>query len=204
MKRCSVVILLLFLLNVPLFAQSGGLTAEQEEKIKRLSSDVETLLADNASLRKKISDLSDEVARLRQEQNKPGADAALTSVREDMRKLAEKIQEVDRKRIDDSKTVSEELTRIEKGLKGIAANASRPTPRPTKPDPEPSAPNGPVGEYEVKSGDSLLKILTMANARFKDEGRKSITLKQIQDANPGLNPDKLRAGQKIYIPIPEK
>ena len=204
MKRCSLIIFLLFLLNIPVLAQTGGLTAEQEEKIKRLSSDVETLLADNASLRKKISDLSDEVARLRQDQNKPGADAALSAVRDDMRKLAEKIQEVDKKRIDDSKTVSEELSRIEKGLRGVASTVSRPTPKPTKPENEPAAPSGPVGEYEVKAGDSLLKIMTMANARFKDEGRKSITLKQIQDANPGLNPDKLRAGQKIYIPIPEK
>ena len=45
-------------------------------------------------------------------------------------------------------------------------------------------------EYEIKKGDSLAKI----SGQFKK------TVKEIQDANPGVDWGKLKVGQKIKIP----
>src|SRR5687767_12371282 len=91
--------------------------AEQEEKIKRLSSDIDTLLAANADLQKKISELKDEVARLYEGQSKAPNDSTLEPLRDDLRKLADKIQEVDKKRIADKEIVVEKLEDIERIIK---------------------------------------------------------------------------------------
>jgi len=54
------------------------------------------------------------------------------------------------------------------------------------------APVGPTTEYAVRKNDSLAKI---AKA-------KGVTLKALQQANPGLDPRKLKVGQKIQVPAP--
>ena len=54
------------------------------------------------------------------------------------------------------------------------------------------APVGPTTEYAVKKNDSLAKI---AKA-------KGVTLKALQEANPGVDPRKLKVGQKIQVPAP--
>jgi LysM repeat protein len=52
-------------------------------------------------------------------------------------------------------------------------------------------------EYEVKSGDTLSAII----AAYREQNIK-ITLKQVLNANPGLDEKKLKVGQKIFIPAP--
>ena len=54
------------------------------------------------------------------------------------------------------------------------------------------APVGPTTEYAVRKNDSLAKI---AKA-------KGVTLKALQQANPGVDSRKLRVGQKIQVPAP--
>jgi LysM repeat protein len=54
------------------------------------------------------------------------------------------------------------------------------------------APVGPTTEYAVRKNDSLAKI---AKA-------KGVTLKALQQANPGVDPRKLKVGQKIQVPAP--
>jgi LysM repeat protein len=39
------------------------------------------------------------------------------------------------------------------------------------------------------------------NAEFKKLGKKQVTQKQVLAANPGLNPNNIRVGQKIFIPV---
>jgi len=54
------------------------------------------------------------------------------------------------------------------------------------------APVGPTTEYAVRKNDSLSKI---AKA-------KGVTLKALEQANPGVDPRKLKVGQKIQVPAP--
>ena len=54
-------------------------------------------------------------------------------------------------------------------------------------------------EHAVASGDTLS---TIAQA-YKEKGIK-VTVDQILKANPGLVPEKMKVGQKIFIPAPEK
>jgi LysM repeat protein len=72
----------------------------------------------------------------------------------------------------------------------VAQNTNVPvTPIETLPPPVPA---GPTTEYAVRKNDSLAKI---AKA-------KGVTLKALQQANPGVDARKLRVGQKLQIPSP--
>ena len=50
-------------------------------------------------------------------------------------------------------------------------------------------------EYVVKPGETLSAIVQACR-----EQKIKVTQKQILDANPGLKPDLVKAGQKILIP----
>jgi LysM repeat protein len=53
-------------------------------------------------------------------------------------------------------------------------------------------------EYEVKKDDTLSLIVKA----YRDNNIK-ITMDQVLKANPGLKPEKMRVGQKIFIPAPQ-
>jgi LysM repeat protein len=75
----------------------------------------------------------------------------------------------------------------------VAQNTNVPiSPAPVELAPAPIVPAGPTTEYAVKKNDSLAKI---AKA-------KGVTLKALQQANPGVDPRKLKVGQKIQVPAP--
>ena len=58
--------------------------------------------------------------------------------------------------------------------------------------------DGKVFPYTIQSGDTIDAIV----AAYKEKDIK-ITVAQILAANPGLKADRLRVGQKIYIPAPK-
>ncbi len=53
-------------------------------------------------------------------------------------------------------------------------------------------------EYVIKSGDTLEAIVQA----YREKNIK-VTVSQIVNANPGLKPERLRVGQKIFIPAPQ-
>ncbi len=55
-----------------------------------------------------------------------------------------------------------------------------------------------VFQYTIQSGDTLSAIV-----QAYKEKNINVTAAQIQAANPGLKADRLRVGQKIYIPAPK-
>ena len=59
------------------------------------------------------------------------------------------------------------------------------------PTPPPAAPAG-VTDYTIVKGDILANIATKLH----------VSVKAITDANPGIEPTKLKIGQKIHIPAP--
>lgn len=52
-------------------------------------------------------------------------------------------------------------------------------------------------EYVIQSGDTLSSV-----AQAYREKNIKVTVDQILKANPGLNANKLKVGQKIFIPTP--
>jgi len=171
--------------------------AATQERLDKLSGRIEDLTAMQETLRKQIADLSRELEGVREQSGKPNTSYAR---QEDLTRLAEAIKEVDRKRIDDAEKIHSELLNLRKVLEA-------PPPKPKKsplaePKETPGTGNSPTPEkgyeYVVKSGDTLDAIA----AAFKEKNIK-VTVAQILKANPGLKAERLKVGQKVFIPAPQ-
>jgi len=202
----------LSLLPLPALGQDAAATnaagkaaavAEQQgldEKFKQMADDIERLRAANQMLLDKLSALKEDLKQIRAEQARLAANAA---GRDDLKPLAQRIEEVDKKRQEDKDTISEEIKKSAARLEKLLTNAAEISPKPPlKPAPAvaPAAENG--FSYTIKDGDRLLDIVNAYNAEFKSKGMKTITLKQAKDANPGVDWNNLHIGQKIVIPRP--
>lgn len=163
---------------------------DAEERYKRLSSAVEELQAAHAALRKRVGELEETVQKLREELFR--ITNGLAS-RADLALLTEKLAELDKGREADKKLILEQLSKLGASLKNLH----------TAPPPAPATTSSSAVEkgyeYVIQPGDTLSKIIKAYN-----ENGIKVTLKQVQDANPGLNPNALKIGQKIFIPAPSK
>jgi len=175
--------------------------AATEERWNKLSGQIEDLLAGQAAQQKRIAELTRELENLRSEQSsKPSANYATT---DDLKRLADSVKEVDRKRMEDYEKIRTELVKLGK-------TASAPTPAQSKKVAVPSqqdsaAPSDTTRskkeegyEYTIQQGDTLSAIVQA----YRDKNIK-ITKEQIIKANPGLVPEKMKPGQKIFIPQPQ-
>ena len=203
-------LLLLFLaaglLNRPLLAQTPNTASaiadkqETEERYKRITTDMESMLAANLALQKKVSALENELQKLREEQSQLRSANNNNNTTESLKRLAEKIQEVDQKREADKELIRSDIAKLGKKL-------LEPAPRsPSKPlvVPEPSSGAEKGFPHAIESGETLGKIVSDYNAAFKAKGMKTITQKQVMDANPNVNWNKLKIGQKIFVPAPSE
>jgi LysM repeat protein len=157
---------------------------------------------DNESMKAKIAALEQKFDDLRQQL---AASANNSGVQENLKRLAEKIAEVDRKREEDKQGISDEIRKSIGGLeKSLASSGSSPrssTPRPPPVTDSTATQNG--FSYTIQEGDTLLAVRKAYNTDFKSKGWKTISMQQIMDANPGVDWNRLRVGQKIVIPRPE-
>jgi len=173
-----------------------------EERYKRIAADMQALQMDNESMKAKITSLEQKIDDLRQQL---AASASNTGVQDDLKRLAEKIAEVDKKREEDKQGISDEIRKSIGGLEKSLATSSGPvrstTPKVPPPAESPTADNG--FSYTIQDGDTLSAILKAYNTDFKSKGWKTISLKQAREANPKVDWDRLRVGQKIVIPRPE-
>ena len=166
---------------LPARAQDAAL----EERVNKLNGYLQDLQATAEAQRRQIEDLGRQIDSLREQINKPGNNATT----DDLRKLAEQVQEIDKKREADKELILKEIEALGK----VAAKASKP--RIT--DTPAGSPSDKGYEYTVQSGDTLIAIV---NA-YRDQGIK-VTVDQILKANPGLKPTNMKVGQKIFIPAP--
>lgn len=172
-----------------------------DERIKQLRGHVDDLLEDKANQKKQIEALAREIQALREhQQNQPTTTYA---TQEDLRALARQVQSIEDKRKTDREVI---LKEIEKLGKLIAGGSGSKPPRSPKATPPAGAPDRPSDlpdkavEHTIAAGDTLS---TIAVAYSKELGVK-VTTEQIRKANPGIKEDKLRVGQKILVPLPEK
>jgi nucleoid-associated protein YgaU len=199
MKRISFLILFAVFAAATVFGQD---TATQSQ-IDKLSGQIQDLLAAQEQQNKKIDALSKEISELREKVNTPQVNNSASN--DDLKNLAEKVQEIDKKRQADRELILKEIDKLGKSTGGTGetpGKRSKPSQTVSKAPEEPgnTTPAAPVTpqkgyEYTVKSGDTLAAI---AKA-YRDQGVK-VTTTQILKANPGLDANKLYAGKKIFIP----
>lgn len=167
---------------------------EAEERAKRLAATIEEMQALQALQHQKIAALSAELGKLREEISKVGASAAST---EGLKRLADQIQEVDKKRLADNERIQAEFVKLAKAI----SSTSIPTPASRISDPPiapPTAASGEGFEHTIAKGDTLGAVVQA----YRDQGIK-VTRKMVQDANPNVNWDRLVIGRKIFIPKPK-
>jgi LysM repeat protein len=194
MKRISILLVGLALGTAPLLRAQDAAT---EERLNKLTGQFEDLRAGQDALGKRIESLGKEIENLRSALDKPAGNYAS---QEDLKRLAEGVKEIDRKRLEDYDKIRTELLKLGKTLSAPAAATKKPAP--SLPAENSAGDKSTVSdkgfEYIVKKGDTL-SIIVQA---YRDNNIK-ITTDQILKANPGLKPEKLRVGQKIFIPAPQ-
>ncbi len=169
--------------------------AAVEERLNKLTAHIQDLVEAKDAQNKRIEELARQVRELQEQQGRPNASYAS---QEDVKQLAAKLQEIDRKRQEDNDLI---VRKIE-GLGKTLAAPTRPIAlsKPVTPPGDGAASTAPDKgfEYVVQSGDTL-SVIVKAYA----EKNIKVTVDQILKANPGLKPEKLRVGQKIFIPAPQ-
>jgi LysM repeat protein len=177
-----------------------------QQQIDKLSGQIQDMQAAQLEQSKRIEALEKEINDLQGQVNQPAANAANTANADDLKKLAEQVQEIDKKRQEDNDRVLKELERLEKSLGASSpSHRSSPditpdtTPTPSRGHPTAST-SGPQNgyDYTIQRGDTLLAI---AKA-YRAQGIK-VTTDEILKANPGLDAKNMKVGQKIFIPAPQ-
>jgi LysM repeat protein len=190
MKKILVCLLLFTLVAGVGRAQSSATQQQIDVIMGKLQdlTDAQTAQAKRLeSLERELKDLTDKV------NNPPVADNA---TRDDLRKLAEKVQEIDRKRQEDKELILENIKQLAKVSADTGSTPKHTTTKRDKPDSD-TAPAVPEKGYEyvVQKGDTL-GIIVKA---YREQGVK-VTRSQIIAANPKINPDVLIPGKKLFIP----
>ena len=200
----SVLLVSFSALTPSLRAQETGAAAaerqEAEERYKRMTADIEDLKTTVQSLQQRLNEQRTEIRRLNEEIVRLGANKEVVT-REDYKHLADKIREVDERRIADNEKLLEKVTaefaRLGKSLT-TPQKPALPSPEPAKQretkDPKPVSDKG--YEYTIRDRDHP-RVISQALAQ---KGVK-VTVQQLIDANPTVDWTKLRIGQKIFIPV---
>lgn len=174
---------------------------EMEANFKRMNAKVEQLEETLQTQQKRMAALVEEIHSLRDEVDRLKTRNESAATQESIKRLAEKVEEVDKKRIADNELVISQLRTLGKALsKPIVQSepkAAPVTPKVDKPAPAANAPQENGWTYQIKDGDTLSRIVTDMRAQGK-----LITQKQVMDANPKVNWNKLRIGQTVFIPQP--
>ena len=205
--------------------------------LKRVQADVAELIESQNALLRELSELKTTVKNQAAEIRRLSADLAQERARnatkyasfEDIKTLADKLQELDIKRKKDADLVVKELTGLSKQhqtsldqfdkrtellnnrLSAVErAQALKPTttPRPPAEQPKPTVkpPATPEGVFHtIAEGEFVGRIVAAYNDAWKAQGYKGlITFDALKKANPKINLDRVQIGQQIFIPVPGK
>ena len=213
MKRLVAPFLLSLALVTPVHRTLGQVTAED---FKRVESDVLALTESRDLMRADLQKLRDEISALRAENAKLRSDLALAGKdnvsRDELKKVVEQVQEVDKRRVADGKYVHDQLESIAKlaskpvvlpaveDPKPPKASTKRPAPEATADKTADDGPELPAEYYEhtVAEGETLGIIIAAYNKEHNLKVKQAHVLK----ANPKLkDPKKLYVGMKLKIPM---
>lgn len=182
-------------------AQDASAIADRqaaEERYQQLAGKVQDLAEAQQAQAKRLEALAEEIRSLRGELGRANPDVVQ---REELRKLAEEVREIDEKRTKDKELILSELAKLGKPSPVTKGKATTKT----KPDSSTDSTAGRATEkayegfeHSVKSGETLMAIVQAYN---KEHGLK-LTVEQVlqHPLNAGLKPEKLRIGQTVFIP----
>ena len=179
--------------------------AAVEERLNKLNGYIEELQAAKVSMDKRMTSLVKEVESVR-DANKANGTVA---TQDDIKRLTDAIKEVDRKRLEDYEKIHQELEKLAKALSTPLPPkiGSSKKPKEKEMPPKDAGPGGTAGGgqekgfwHTIAAGDA---VSTIAQA-YREQLKIKVTTEDILKANPGLKPNNLIVGKKIWIPAPEK
>jgi LysM repeat protein len=179
--------------------------AAVEERLNKLSGYIEELQAAKVSMDKRMTSLVKEVEAVR-DANKANGTVA---TQDDIKRLTDFIKEVDRKRLEDYEKIHQELEKLAKALcapvppKSGSSKKAKEKDMPPKDVGAKGAADGGQEKgfwHTIAAGDA---VSTIAQA-YREQLKIKVTTEDILKANPGLKPNSLVVGKKIWIPAPEK
>jgi len=189
MKTISLWVLILTFAVGLARAQDSG----TQQQIDQLRGQLQDLTDAQALQAKRLDALEREIRELR---DKPAGNPGVGQ--DDLQKLADQVQEIDKKRQEDKALILKEIEKLGK-IGSSPTSSHRPPPAVSATSTENSTVPGPGPQkgydYTIQRGDTLRAI---AKA-YRDQGIK-VTTDQILKANPGLDANNLKAGRKIFIP----
>jgi chromosome segregation ATPase len=193
MKR---ILIWLLILSFSIAAARAQDDATQQQ-INKLNGQIQDLSDAQAVQAKRITALEKEISELRDKSSQPGATD--TANADDLKKLADQVQEIDKKRQADRELILKEIEKLGKASSGTASHKSPVSTAPVSTDNSTANTSDKQNGYwqVVGSGDTISTIVKA----YRAKGIK-VTTEQILKANPGLDPKNLKVGQKIFVPAP--
>ena len=175
-----------------------GQDAATQQQIDKLYGQMQDLIEAQAAQGKRIDALEKQISDLGDKLNQPAASGGADA--DDLKKLAAQVQEIDKKRQADNDLILKQIEKLGKVSGGSTGHKSSPAVAPaTSTDNSTPSASGPQKgyDYTIAANDTVSAI---AKA-YRAQGVK-VTVAQILAANPGLNPNSLVVGKKIFIPDP--
>jgi LysM repeat protein len=173
--------------------------AATQQQIDKLYGQMQDLIEAQAAQAKRLDALEKQIGDLGDKLNQPAASSGADA--DDLKKLAAQVQEIDKKRQADNDLILKQIEKLGKVSGGSTGHKSSPavsttTSTDTSTTPSTSGPQKGY-DYTIAANDTVSAI---AKA-YRAQGVK-VTSAQILSANPGLNPNSLIVGKKIFIPDP--
>lgn len=194
---CWFLIFTLMAAVMPCVHAQESATQQQLDELSNRIQDIETSLSKQND---RITDLESKISTLQDKLNTPGGSDYASA--DDLKKLAEQVQEIDKKRQADNEKILAALEKLGKGGGGGRSPDITPITPTTDNTPTPNTGNAGSPQngynYKIESGNTLSAIAKAYQAK----GIK-VSVKQILDANPGLDPKNLIVGKTIFIPAPQ-
>lgn len=152
--------------------QAYAAQQQDEERWRKLSAQMEELANTTESFRKRIQTLEEENRTLRSELSRKSEGAVSPDeFTRALKEIGDKLKELDNKRVNDNKTLREEVEKLVKSLKVPSSGGSTSSTTPVPPTP--------VSEegftHTVQSGETVSSII----AAFRAQGVKT-TLADVQ------------------------
>jgi len=166
--------------------------AATQQLIDEINGRIQNLTEMQAAQGKKIADLEKQISDLSDKLNQPAANSSANA--DDLKKLATQVKDLAKKQQDDNDLIVKELEKLGKGG-GIPATSHKPTTVATE-NPAANPGDKQNGYWQVLGKGDTISAIAKA---YQDKGIK-VSVKQILDANTGLDPNHLKVGQKIWIP----